>query len=105
MNSHSASSSFKSEYLSHCHTRTHVGEDRPGSEHADYMENHWSQVLTVPSPLAYTVPLVTAINLSSLPELPGLENKTARSSDQASGADEISGARQASWRSRKATDY
>lgn len=81
-----------------------MGEDRPGSEHADYMENRWSQVLTVLSPPAYTVPLVMAINLSSLPELPGPENKTARSSDQASDADEISGVRQASWRSRKATD-
>lgn len=50
---------------------------RPGHEQVDYMENRWSQVLIVLSPPTYAVHTGTAINLSSLPELPGLEDGMA----------------------------
>lgn len=50
---------------------------RLGHEQVDYTENRWSQVLIVLSPLTYLVHMGTAINLGSLPELPGLEDETA----------------------------
>ena len=50
---------------------------RPGREQVDYVENRRSQVLTVLSPPTYAVPTGIAVNLGSLPELPGLENQTA----------------------------
>ena len=50
---------------------------RPGREQVDCVENRWSQVLIVLSPLTCAVPMGTEVNLGSLPELPGLENQTA----------------------------
>lgn len=47
------------------------GRGRPCREQVDYMENRWSQALIVLSPASHTVISGTAINLGSLPELPG----------------------------------
>lgn len=50
---------------------------RRGCEEVDYMANRRSQVLIVLSPPTYGIHPGTAINLSSPPGLPGLENETA----------------------------
>ena len=54
-----------------------VAGGRPGREQVDYMEDRWTQVLIVLSPPTYAVHTRTAINLGSLPELPGLEDGMA----------------------------
>lgn len=53
----------------------HVAGGRRGCEQVDCMENHWSRVLIALSPPICTVHAGPAINLSSLPRLPGLENE------------------------------
>ena len=69
--------SFQAEYLARCPIRTRVAGGRWGCEEVDYMANRWSQVLIVLSPPTYSIHPSTAINLSSPPGLPGLENETA----------------------------